>query len=293
MSDRLEVRKTYKLFIGGAFPRSESGRSEPVADAAGAHWANASRASRKDVRDAVSAAAKAFGGWSTRTAYNRGQVIYRVAEVLEGRRAQFAEAVERAEGVKPAEAGRRVARAVDRLVWYAGWADKLGQVFGTVNPVAGPFANWSVPEPTGVVGLVAPPDSALLGLVSRLAPIITGGNTAVVLAPEAAPLPAIDLAEVLATSDLPGGVVNILTGRTAELLPPLAAHMGVHGIDLAGVRDPELRRAAEVAAAENVKRVAGPVGLAAGDWLDDAGGQDPWWIAAFMETKTTWHPAGV
>jgi acyl-CoA reductase-like NAD-dependent aldehyde dehydrogenase len=293
VTERLEVHKTYKLFIGGAFPRSESGRSEPVADAAGAHWANASRASRKDVRDAVTAAAKALGGWSGRTPYNRGQVLYRVAELLEGRRAQFAAAVERAEGVRPAEAGRRVAKAIDRMVWYAGWADKLGQVFGTVNPVSGPFANWSTPEPTGVVGLVAPPDSALLGLVSRLAPVITGGNTAVLLAPEAAPLPAIDLAEVLATSDLPGGVVNVLTGRTAELLPPLAAHMEVHGLDLAGVRDPELRRDAEVAAAENVKRVAGPVDLAAGDWLDDARGQDPWWIAAFLETKTTWHPAGL
>jgi acyl-CoA reductase-like NAD-dependent aldehyde dehydrogenase len=289
---RLDVRKTYKLFIGGAFPRSESGRSDPVADAAGAHWANASRASRKDVREAVAAAAGALPGWSGRTAYNRGQVIYRVAEVLEGRSAQFAEAVARAEGVKPAAAAARVAKAVDRLVWYAGWADKLGQVFGTVNQVAGPFANWSVPEPTGVVGLVAPPDSALLGLVSRLAPVMAGGNTAVVLAPEAAPLPAIDLAEVLATSDVPGGVVNVLTGRTAELLPPLAAHRGVHGLDLAGVRDAELRREAELAAADSVKRVAGPLELAPAGWLDDAAAQDPWWIAAFMETKTTWHPAG-
>jgi acyl-CoA reductase-like NAD-dependent aldehyde dehydrogenase len=291
-ADRLEVRKTYKLFVGGAFPRSESGRSYPVRAAGGALLAHASRASRKDVRDAVRAARGAFAGWSGRTAANRGQVLYRIAEMLEGRRAQFAAEVAAAEGLSDAAAAGVVAKAVDRWVWYAGWADKLAQVFGAVNPVAGPYANWSQPEPTGIVGLVAPARSSLLGLVSRLAPVVVGGNVAVVLAAETMPLPAVTLAEVLATSDLPGGVVNILTGHTAELIGPLSAHMDVQALDLAGV-EPECRRDAELAAAGNVKRVAGPVGLAPGDWLDDTRGQDPYWIAAFLEIKTVWHPAGM
>jgi acyl-CoA reductase-like NAD-dependent aldehyde dehydrogenase len=290
--DRVEVRKTYKLYVGGAFPRSESGRSYPVADAKGRHLAHASRASRKDVRDAVRAARKAFDGWAGRTAYNRGQVLYRVAEILEGRSAQLADEVARAEGRKRADAERAVAKAVDRWVWYAGWADKLAQVLGSSNQVAGPYFNFSVPEPTGVVGIVAPATSSLLGLVSRLAPVIVSGNSAVVLASEAMPLPAVTLTEVLATSDLPGGVVNVLTGMTAELVGPLASHMDVNGLDLAGL-DPELWRDAELAAAESVKRVAGPVDLAPAGWLDDARGQDPYWIAAFLETKTVWHPVGV
>jgi len=290
--DRLDVRKTYKLSIGGKFPRTESGRSYLVSEAKGRPWANACRASRKDVRDAVVAARKAFPGWAGLTAYNRGQVLYRVAEMLEGRREQFVDEVARSEGTTHRQAADAVAGAVDRWVWYAGWADKLAQVFGSANPVAGPYFNFSVPEPTGVVGLVAPAESSLLGLVSRLAPIVVSGNTAVVLAAEARPLPAVTLAEVLATSDVPGGVVNVLTGFTTELVGPLAAHMDVNALDLAGL-DLALYKEAELAAAESVKRVTAPVRLSARDWLDDARGQDPYWIAAFLETKTVWHPIGV
>ncbi|MGH2816267.1 MAG: aldehyde dehydrogenase family protein, partial [Actinomycetota bacterium] len=215
-AERLDVRKTYKLYIGGRFPRTESGRSYLVSEAKGKPWANACRASRKDVRDAVQAARRAFPGWAGATAYNRGQILYRVAEMLEGRREQFVDEVARAEGMTRRTAGDAVAKTVDRWVWYAGWADKLAQVLGSANPVAGPYFNFSVPEPTGVVGLVAPAGSSLLGLVSRLAPAIVSGNTAVVVASEARPLPAVTLAEVLGTSDLPGGVVNVLTGFTAE-----------------------------------------------------------------------------
>ena len=291
-AERLDVRKTYKLYIGGKFPRTESGRSYLVSDAKGKPWANACRASRKDVRDAVQAARTAFPGWAGATAYNRGQILYRVAEMLEGRREQFVDEVARAEGLTRRAAGDAVAKTVDRWVWYAGWADKLAQVLGSANPVAGPYFNFSVPEPTGVVGLVAPAGSSLLGLVSRLAPVIVSGNTAVVVASEGRPLPAVTLAEVLATSDLPGGVVNVLTGFTAELIAPLAAHMDVDGLDLAGL-DLALYRDAELAAAENVKRVVPPVKLSARDWLSDAKGQDPYWIAAFLEIKTVWHPVGV
>jgi acyl-CoA reductase-like NAD-dependent aldehyde dehydrogenase len=290
--ERLDVRKTYKLYIGGKFPRTESGRSYLVTDAKGKPLANASRASRKDARDAVQAARKALPGWSGATAYNRGQVLYRVAEMLEGRREQFVEQVARAEGATRRAAAETVDKAVDRWVWYAGWADKLTQVFGAANPVAGPYFNFSVPEPTGVVGMVAPAGSSLLGLVSRLAPAIVSGNTAVVVASETRPLPAITLAEVLATSDLPGGVVNLLTGFASELVGPLASHMDVNALDLAGL-DLALYREAELAAAENVKRVAPPVKLSARDWLSDTRGQDPYWIAAFLEVKTVWHPVGV
>ena len=289
--ERLDVRKTYKLYIGGKFPRTESGRSYLVCDDKGKPWANACRASRKDVRDAVQAARKAVPGWSGATAYNRGQILYRVAEMLEGRREQFVDEVARAEGATRRAATETVARAVDRWVWYAGWADKLAQVFGSANPVAGPYFNFSVPEPTGVVGVVAPAGSSLLGLVSRLAPVIVSGNTAVVVASETRPLPAITLAEVLATSDLPGGVVNLLTGFAAELIGPLASHMDVDALDLAGL-DLALYREAELAAAENVKRVVPPVKLSSRDWLSDAKGQDPYWIAAFLEIKTVWHPVG-
>jgi acyl-CoA reductase-like NAD-dependent aldehyde dehydrogenase len=290
--DRLEVRKTYKLYIGGKFPRTESGRSYLVSDAKGKPLANASRASRKDVRDAVVAARKAFPAWSGATAYNRGQVLYRVAEMLEGRRDQFVEEVVRAEGATQRQAMEAHAKAVDRWVWYAGWADKLAQVLGSANPVAGPYFNFSVPEPTGVVGLVAPADSALVGLVSRLAPIIVSGNTAVVLTSQTRPLPAVTLGEVLATSDLPGGVVNLLSGFTTELIGPLAAHMDVNALDLAGL-DLALYRDAELAAATNVKRVVAPLRLSQRAWLDDARAQDPYWVAAFLEIKTVWHPIGV
>jgi acyl-CoA reductase-like NAD-dependent aldehyde dehydrogenase len=281
---RLDVRKTYKLFIGGAFPRSESGRSYEVASAGGAFLANASRASRKDVREAVTSARAAHGKWSAATAYNRGQVLYRVAEMLDGRAAQFAEEVALAEGLSPAAAGSVVGAAIDRWVWYAGWADKIAQVAGASNAVAGPYFNFSVPEPTGVVGVVAPQGSSLLGLVSVLAPVIVSGNAAVVVASEPRPLPAVTLSEVLATSDVPAGVVNLLTGLTGELAPVLAAHMDVNAIDLTGVEAAD-RADLERAAAENVKRVfAGD-----DDWAADP---TPRRMLAFLETKTVWHPVG-
>ena len=285
---RLDVRKTYKLYIGGAFPRSESGRSYVVSDAKGGFLANASQASRKDARDAVGAARKAFGGWSGKTGYNRGQVLYRVAEVLEGRRAQFVDEIQRGEGVSKRQAEAAVDTSVDRLVWYAGWADKVAQVVGGANPVAGPYFNFSLPEPTGVVAVVAPQDSSLLGLVSVLAPVIVTGNTAVVVTSFDRPLPAITLAEVLATSDVPGGVVNILTGDAAEVAPWLASHMDVNAIDLTGVADPALARTLEEAAAENLKRVIRPVpGV---DWAAEPGIDR---LTTFLETKTVWHPIGI
>lgn len=286
MSQRLDVRKTYKLFVGGKFPRSESGRSYEVSDHRGRFLANAAQASRKDARDAVVAARTAFGGWSGASAYNRGQVLYRVAEVMEGRRAQFIADVVAAEGLSARRAEDVVGAAIDRWVWYAGWADKLAQVLGSANPVAGPFFDFSTPEPTGVVAAIAPQESALLGLVSVLAPIVVSGNTAVVLASFTRPVPAITLAEVLATSDVPAGVVNVLTGATAEVTPWLASHMDVNAIDLAGVADPELATAAEVAAADNVKRVRRPDDV---DWTADPGLSR---VRSFLETKTVWHPIG-
>ncbi|HEX2744998.1 MAG TPA: aldehyde dehydrogenase family protein [Streptosporangiaceae bacterium] len=282
---RVTVRKTYKLYIGGAFPRSESGRSYLVADHKGAFLANAAMASRKDARDAVVAARKAFGGWSAATAYNRGQVLYRVAELLEGRRAQFVAEVRSAEGLSPRRAEALVDAAIDRWVWYAGWADKIAQVRGAANPVAGPYFNFSLPEPTGVVAVIAPQASSLLGFVSVVAPAVVSGNTVVALASERFPLPAVSLSEVLATSDVPGGVINVLTGRTAEIAPWLASHMDVNAIDLGGAPD-SLADDLAVAAAENLKRVV------------RAGDQD-WTLTpdldrmlAYLETKTVWHPAG-
>jgi acyl-CoA reductase-like NAD-dependent aldehyde dehydrogenase len=280
------VRKTYKLYIGGAFPRSESGRSYPVASPVGELLAHAAQASRKDVRDAVVAARKAFPGWSGATAYNRGQVLYRIAEMLDGRREQFAAEVRAAEGGSAAAAVATVEHAIDRWVWYAGWADKYAQVTGSANPVAGPYFNFSLPEPTGVVGALAPQESSLLGLVSVLAPIVTTGNTAVVVASRERPLPAVSLTEVLATSDLPGGVVNLLTGYPAELAPWLASHRDVNAIDLTGV-DPDGRVALQQAAADNVKRVYAP---ATEDWRADPGTAR---LTAFVETKTVWHPVGI
>jgi acyl-CoA reductase-like NAD-dependent aldehyde dehydrogenase len=288
MSDRLDVRKTYKLYIGGQFPRSESGRSFVVHDAKGKPLANASLASRKDAREAVVAARKAFPGWSGRTAYNRAQVVYRVAEVLESRSAQFVAELRSTEGLTEAKARTYVEAAIDRLVWYAGWADKIGQVVGSANPVAGPYFNLSTPEPSGVIAVVAP-RGPLLGLVSVVAPLIVTGNTVVVIASEAFPLTSITLAEVMATSDLPGGVVNVLTGTAAEIAPWLAGHMDVNGIDLTGVSDPELATSLEVAAAENLKRVRRPP-TAEVDWLADP---DLTRMTAFLETKTVWHPIGI
>jgi acyl-CoA reductase-like NAD-dependent aldehyde dehydrogenase len=287
---RLDVRKTYKLYIGGAFPRSESGRSYAVSDADGRFWANAALASRKDARDAVTAARKAFAGWSAKTPYNRGQVLYRVAELLEGRREQFAADVRRGEGLAEGAAAEAVSRSIDRLVWYAGWADKVAAVVGSSNPVAGPYFDFSVPEPTGVVAALAPQSSSLLGLVSVVAPIIVTGNTCVVTSSYRRPVPAITLAEVLATSDVPGGVVNVLTGELALTVPTLASHMDVNAIDLTGAAgDTEHATQLEAAAAGNLKRV-----LRAPD-------EEPDWTAepgltrlrAFLELKTVWHPIGI
>jgi acyl-CoA reductase-like NAD-dependent aldehyde dehydrogenase len=263
---RLPVKKTYKLYVGGEFPRSESGRTYE------AQGANVARASRKDLRDAVRTARQAFPKWAGMTAYNRGQVLYRIAEMMEARRAEFAELC---------SGPKEVERSIDRFVWYAGWSDKLAQVLGSSNPVAGPYFNFTVPEPTGVVGILAPEEPPLAGLVSRLAPALVGGNVAVVVASESSPLAAIELAEVLATSDVPGGVANLLTGYRGELAPVLAAHMDVNALDLGGAdgQVEELERLA----ADNVKRVVRGA-------PDD---QSPWEIAAFLELKTVWHPIGV
>ena len=285
MSGRVPVKRTAKLFIGGAFPRSESGRSYEVAGADGRPLGRAARASRKDLRDAVAAARTAQLGWASLMAFNRGQILYRVAELMEGRRAQFEAELGDAGATDPV---RGVSAAIDRWVWYAGWADKIHQVLGASNPVAGPYFNFTVPEPTGVVGIVAPQEQSLLGLVSRLAPAIVGGNTVVVLASETAPLPAVSLAEVLATSDVPGGVVNILTGQVRELVPWLAGHMDVNAIDVTGVPD-DLISDVETLAAENVKRVhrsphADPFSTES---------QTPYEVTALMEMKTVWHPMGV
>jgi acyl-CoA reductase-like NAD-dependent aldehyde dehydrogenase len=281
---RIAVRKTYKLYIGGAFPRSESGRSYVVTDQKDRFLANAALASRKDARDAVTAARKAFGGWSAATAYNRGQVLYRVAELLEGRRVQFVSEVRAAEGIGARQGEAVVDAAIDRWVWYAGWADKLAQVRGSANPVAGPYFNFSLPEPTGVVAVIAPQASSLLGFVSVVAPAVVSGNTVVAVASERCPLPAVSLSEVLATSDVPGGVINVLTGRTEEIAPWLASHMDVNAIDLSGATSP-LADDLAATAAENLKRVVKP-------------GDEDWTLApalnrmlTYLETKTVWHPA--
>ena len=290
MAARIDVRKTYKLFIGGAFPRSESGYSYVVNDAKGRFVANAALASRKDARDAVVAARKAFSGWSGRTAYNRAQVLYRVAELMEDRRPQFVVALQQSEGLSAARANAALDAAIDRLVWYAGWADKLTQVVGNANPVAGPYFNLSTPEPTGVVAVLAPQDSSLLGLVSVVAPVVVTGNTVVVVSSYERPLPAVTFAEVLATSDVPGGVVNLLTGSAATVAPWLASHMDVNAIDLVGVAgDGDLATDLEVAAADNLKRVR------------RAPDAEPDWslppslatMTDFVEIKTVWHPMGV
>lgn len=287
MSDRLDVRKTYKIYIGGAFPRSESGRTYPVHAADGSLLAHAVQGSRKDVRDAVKAARGAQGSWAGRTAYNRAQILYRAAEVLEGRRAQLVDELVAA-GKERSDAGAEVDTSIDRWVWYAGWADKLGHIAGTSNPVAGPYFNFTVPEATGVVGIVCPDEAPLLALTSLVAPAIVSGNTAVVIASEATPLVTIDLAEVLATSDVPGGVVNIITGYRSELVGPLASHADVNAIDTTGC-DADQRREAELGAAESVTRVVssknGP------DWLSSTA-ESPYAVTDLMEMKTVWHPVG-
>lgn len=290
--ERIGVQKTYKLYIGGAFPRTESGRSYEVLDAKGRLLANACRGTRKDIRDAVRAARKAQPGWAARTAFNRSQILYRIAELMEGRRDQFVSEVTAAEGVTRPRAVRIVDAAIDRWVWYAGWADKFSQVTGAVNPVAGSYFNFSIPEPTGVVGVIAPEASSLIGLVSRLAPVIVSGNAAVVIASETRPLPAVTLTEVLATSDVPGGVVNLITGLRRELVPTIASHMDVNGLDAFGA-DPAEAAAIETAAVENVKRLVRPPrgGLERYDWLR-AEAQSPYLIGEFTEIKTVWHPIG-
>ncbi|MEU7479508.1 aldehyde dehydrogenase family protein [Lentzea sp. NPDC042327] len=287
MSDRISVAKTYKLYIGGAFPRSESGRSYPVTDTKGAFLANAAHGSRKDARDAVTAARKAFGPWSGATAYNRGQVLYRVAEVLEGRREQFTTEVAVSEGVAVKKAQSLVDTAIDRWVWYAGWTDKIAAVLGSSNPVAGPYFSFSTPEPTGVVAVLAPQQSSLLGLVSVIAPVIASGNTCVVITSQDRPLPAITLSEVMATSDLPGGVVNIITGHAAEIAPWLASHADVNALDLTGAPE-SLRADLERSAAGTVKRV-----LRIRPDEDFTREPDLSRLRAYLETKTVWHPMGV
>jgi acyl-CoA reductase-like NAD-dependent aldehyde dehydrogenase len=289
MSQRLEVRKTYKLYVGGKFPRSESGRSYEVTGAKGAFLANAARGSRKDVRDAVVAARGAQPGWAAATAYNRGQVLYRVAEIMEGRRDQFIAEVAAAEGVTDKRATAQVDTAIDRWVWYAGWSDKFQAVHSTANPVAGPYFDLSVPEPTGVVGALAPQNSSLLGFVAVVAPIVVAGNTVVVVASQERPLPAVTLGEVLATSDVPGGVINILTGHTDELAPVLASHLDVNAIDLTGWAGRDVTDL-EVAAAENVKRIV-QAEPQEPDFTEPP--QGPRRIVAFCETKTVWHPKGL
>ena len=286
MTDQLDVRKTYKLYVDGKFPRSESGRSYPVLDARGEIIANAVLGSRKDLRDAVKAARAAQASWAARTAYNRGQILYRVAEIMQGRRAQFVDEVTRCGSPKPDLEGDT---AIDRWVWYAGWSDKFAQVLGASNPVEGPYFNFTVPEPSGVVGIVCPDDAPLLALVSRVAPAIVSGNTVVALASERWPLVSVTLAEALATSDVPGGVVNILTGRRAEIVPWMAGHGDVDAIDVTGC-EPELRTVADEQASESVMRVVS-ASPAEREWTSPSA-QSPYIIAAFVEYKTVWHPMG-
>lgn len=280
MSERLEVRKTYKLFIGGAFPRSESGRTYDIADHTGDFLANACQASRKDLRDAVVVARGAQAKWAAATAYNRGQILYRIAEMMEGRRGQFAAEISASEGVTTELALKEVDTAIDTWVWYAGWSDKLGSIAGSTNPVSGPYYNFTIPEPMGVIGLLAPETPSLLGLIEALAPILVSGNTAIALASTRAPLSAITFAEVLATSDLPAGVCNILTGKLEELAPWFASHMDIDGLDASGVSQPILSDM-KSAGAQNLKRI------------HTFSGTSPQRILAFMESKTIWHPIGV
>ena len=278
---RLDVKKTYKLFIGGAFPRSESGRSYQIKDSQGNFIANPAQASRKDLRDSVLAAKNASAQWSSATAYNRGQILYRIAEIMEGRRDQFVAEIVALEGITSTAAVKQVYEAIDTWVWYAGWTDKISSTAGSTNPIAGPYYNFTIPEPLGVVGIFAEQKSSLLGLVRGLAPVLAAGNTAVVVASEKRPLPAITLSECFATSDVPAGVVNILTGITSELAPWMASHMEVDGIDISGLdtkSDAEIR----IAGTENLKRIH--------RFKSD---NSPDRILSFMEYKTVWHPIGI
>ena len=278
---RIDVKKTYKLYIGGAFPRSESGRSYKVNNSKGVFIANPSQASRKDLRDAVVAARAAQAGWSGATAFNRAQILYRVAEIMEGRTSQFVDEIVALEGVTPAAAKKQVEEAIDLWVWYSGWCDKISTIYGATNPVSGSFYNFTTPEAMGVVGVFAPQKSSLLGLVQSLAPVLAAGNTAILVASEKFPLPAISLSEVLATSDIPGGVVNILTGITAELAPWMASHMDVDAIDASGLSATQ-EKEARLEGVENLKRI-----------FAFKGDQTPQRVLAFMENKTVWHPIGI
>lgn len=292
MTKRIPILKTYKLFIGGKFPRSESGHCYPVRGRGGALLANASRASRKDLRDAVRSARGAWSSWAARSAYNRGQILYRIAELLEERREVFVEEIAVMTNMSRQKAEAEVITSIDRLVWYAGWADKFMQLFATVNPVASSYWNFTYPDSTGVVGIVAPEEKPLLGLVSKIAPAIVSGNTCVAISSEKFPLAAITFAEVLAASDVPPGVVNILTGPKSELIEHLAKHMDVNAIDYSG-KDETLIKTIQTQAAENVKRVIIRRDPSGDAWLSDTKAQSPYWIEALTEMKTAWHPVGV
>ena len=289
---RLEVKKTYKLLVAGAFVRTESGRAYPAVGHGGALLAHVPLGSRKDVRDAVKAARGAFAGWAGRTAYNRGQILYRAAEMLEERSAEFVDAIRRSTGAAAAPAKREVATAVDRLVHFAGWADKLGAVLGTVNPVAAPYFNFSTPEPTGVVGVICPESPSLLPLVSRVAAAMVSGNTVVALGPERTPIPALLFGEVIGTSDVPSGVVNLLSGKKSELVPALATHRDVDAID-EGSGDAKLGALVETEAADRVRRISRPKARVPADWFDARRTEGLAALEPFLEIKTTWHPAGV
>jgi acyl-CoA reductase-like NAD-dependent aldehyde dehydrogenase len=279
MSNRIDIKKTYKLYIGGAFPRTESGRTYEVKSSKGVFVANPCLASRKDLKDAVVAARSAYPGWNKATAYNKGQILYRIAEMLEGRRSQFVDEIILLTGATKLKAEKEVSESIDRLVWYAGWSDKLSSLAGSTNPVAGPYYNFTIPESMGVVGVIAPEAPSLLGLIDAIAPVIVSGNTCIALASSKAPLPAITFAEVLATSDLPGGVINILTGKSSELAPWFASHMDIDGLDISGVPT-KLRGELRTAGAENLKRIS------------SFSAASPDRILAFMEAKTVWHPIG-
>ena len=280
-ASRIDVLKTYKLFIGGAFPRSESGRVYSIKDFKGNHLANPSLASRKDLRDAVVAARSAFSGWSSATAYNRGQILYRMAEILEGRSDQLVTEIVALEGVTPRAAALQVQQSIDLLVWYAGWSDKISALAGSTNSVSGPYYNFSTPEPIGVVAIFAPAKPSLLNLIAAIASVITSGNTAVVIASEKFPLPAITFSEIMATSDLPAGVVNVLTGSGSELAPWAASHMDIDAIDASGLTPKQLQET-QVAGAQNLKRIRVNTDL-----------ESPARILSFMEIKTVWHPIGI
>lgn len=287
MSNRIDVLKTYKTYVGGAFPRSESGHTYAVTNSSGDKIANACRCTRKDVRDAMVKARSAQPGWSSRSAYNRGQILYRIAEMLEGRKDQFISEMEKM-GIRKKMAISEVELSVDRLIYYAGWTDKISQVFGSVNPVASNHFNFSMPAPTGVVGIVAPEESPLLGLISMLSPVIAGGNTALILSSGHLPLSAVSFGEVLHASDVPGGVVNILTGYQNEMIPHLSSHMDLNAVFNSN-KDPEIRKQIDENCALNVKRRQH---VNTTDWTE-AQHETPYFIMDFQEIKTTWHPVGI